>query len=351
MQFAARSERLSSPVPPSVGDALRTPGRTLDSSVRAQFEPQFGHDFSRVRVHTDRAAQESASSLNAHAYTLGEDVVFGAGEYAPHSDAGRSLLAHELTHVVQQANGTAPRTVQCKLKSWDSLDSYLAPKAAGFTKSGDEYGHPGMTTSNVSDQITVDLLHSPRVFKVAAAAPYSPGWSVDQHVAARKGILDFAAKKKYKFGAGTNFKMNPKYWDWDAASKTGKIKAGVDPVAATNDLNVNPQEYAIACEAATKITMAAGSRFSPLVKDVGMPADDWIPGDWGYIQNTKFSGKAEDAGLEGENLIYTGYSKFWGHFGTTNAYKTYDEWFKQVQGWNGGARLDGHRQRPARGLV
>ena len=65
-------------------------------------EPRFGHDFSGVRVHTDARAAESAWSVNALAYTVGRDVVFGTGQYAPGTSGGRRLLAHELTHVVQQ---------------------------------------------------------------------------------------------------------------------------------------------------------------------------------------------------------------------------------------------------------
>lgn len=94
---------------PTVADQSGTalgPGRLLDPSVRAFFEPRFGHDFSRVRVHTDARATESAQALDARAYTLGQHVVFGAGEYAPRTDAGKRLLAHELTHTVQQ--GAAP---------------------------------------------------------------------------------------------------------------------------------------------------------------------------------------------------------------------------------------------------
>ncbi len=65
-------------------------------------EPRFGHDFSQVRIHTDERAAETARAVNALAYTVGRDVVFGAGQYAPQTDEGRRLLAHELTHVVQQ---------------------------------------------------------------------------------------------------------------------------------------------------------------------------------------------------------------------------------------------------------
>ena len=89
--------------PPIVHEVLRSPGQPLPSSVRTFFEPRFGADFSQVRVHTDTAAQRSAQDLNANAYTAGQNVVFGSGRFAPETQEGRRLLAHELTHVVQQS--------------------------------------------------------------------------------------------------------------------------------------------------------------------------------------------------------------------------------------------------------
>jgi Domain of unknown function (DUF4157) len=91
-----------SEVPPIVGEVLRSPGRPLESDTRAFMEPRFGHDFSQVRVHTDGKAAESAQSVNALAYTVGQDVVFGVGQYQPHNLIGRALLAHELAHTIQQ---------------------------------------------------------------------------------------------------------------------------------------------------------------------------------------------------------------------------------------------------------
>lgn len=78
------------------------PGQPMDASVRAGMEAHFGHDFSGVRIHSDPAAAESAQTMGARAYTLGRDVVFGAGEYAPAKKEGKQLLAHELAHVIQQ---------------------------------------------------------------------------------------------------------------------------------------------------------------------------------------------------------------------------------------------------------
>jgi hypothetical protein len=95
--------------PPLVHEALRSPGRPLDPATRAFMEPRFGHDFSRVRVHTDSRAAESAQAIGARAYTAGASIVFGAGQYAPHTEAGQRLLAHELTHVVQGGRGAGVR--------------------------------------------------------------------------------------------------------------------------------------------------------------------------------------------------------------------------------------------------
>jgi hypothetical protein len=83
-------------------DALRGGGQPLPPSTRAFFEPRFGYDFSDVRVHTNGRAAETAQQVSAQAFTVGRDIVFGAGHYNPETQPGRQLLAHELTHVVQQ---------------------------------------------------------------------------------------------------------------------------------------------------------------------------------------------------------------------------------------------------------
>lgn len=87
---------------------LRGSGNPLSPTLRAFFEPRFGADFRGVRVHTDAQAAETAKSVNARAFTLGQDVVFGAGEYSPATTQGKKLLAHELTHVVQQSRANSP---------------------------------------------------------------------------------------------------------------------------------------------------------------------------------------------------------------------------------------------------
>jgi hypothetical protein len=91
-----------------VHDVLETVGQPLDAETRARFEPRFGHDFSHVRVHTDIDASRSAQALDAHAYTVGSDIVFGAEQYQPRTASGAQLLAHELAHVAQHQTGAAP---------------------------------------------------------------------------------------------------------------------------------------------------------------------------------------------------------------------------------------------------
>ncbi|ACU39211.1 DUF4157 domain-containing protein [Actinosynnema mirum] len=95
-------EPAESPVHEVVGSGRGAP---LDAGVRADMEGRFGTSFADVRVHTDGAAHSSARSVNAQAYTVGSNIVFQSGGYDPGSAAGRHVLAHELTHVVQQRNG------------------------------------------------------------------------------------------------------------------------------------------------------------------------------------------------------------------------------------------------------
>jgi hypothetical protein len=91
--------------PPAVHEVLRSPGQPLDVATRRYFEPRFGRNFSDVRVHTDSPAAASARDVNAHAYTVGQNIVFGASRFEPGTPEGRLLIAHELAHAVQQAHG------------------------------------------------------------------------------------------------------------------------------------------------------------------------------------------------------------------------------------------------------
>ncbi|MEN6488607.1 MAG: DUF4157 domain-containing protein [Smithella sp.] len=107
------NEHEAASAPPLVKEVLRSPGQPLEGKTRSFFEQRLGHDFSRVRVHTDERAAKSAQEVNALAYTVGRNISFGSGQFAPETEAGRKLLAHELTHVLQnEIYNTAPDRLQ-----------------------------------------------------------------------------------------------------------------------------------------------------------------------------------------------------------------------------------------------
>src|SRR5262245_29230149 len=100
-----RDEHTVRPMPRAVQDVLSSPGHALSETARARFEPALGHDLSNVRIHSDQRAETSARSVSARAYTVGNHVVLGrAGGSRPDMDQDQ-VLAHELTHVVQQRSG------------------------------------------------------------------------------------------------------------------------------------------------------------------------------------------------------------------------------------------------------
>jgi len=112
-RFTGQTDRQADmTAPASVDRVLPSPGRPLEPGLQQDMGQRFGHDFSQVRVHTGVAAERSAREVNANAYTVGHNIVFGAGQYVPASQGGRRLLAHELTHVLQQRPVSTPATAR-----------------------------------------------------------------------------------------------------------------------------------------------------------------------------------------------------------------------------------------------
>lgn len=133
-----RQANLSAPscvseLPPIVHEVLRSQGQPLAAATRQFMEPRFNHDFSKVRIHQDAKAQESARLVNAFAYTVGSDVVFGAGHCSPGTAKGDRLLAHELAHVVQQAAPDASAAQFARTISHPSDSSEREAEAAANT--------------------------------------------------------------------------------------------------------------------------------------------------------------------------------------------------------------------------
>jgi len=117
-------------VPPIVHDVLGSPGRPLDTATRDFMEPRFGHDFSRVRVHTGGRATQSAQAVDARAFTVGQQIVFQTAAFNPGSHAGKALLAHELAHVVQQEAKSPPRLQRQPVSEPDEEQPAPAPSGA-----------------------------------------------------------------------------------------------------------------------------------------------------------------------------------------------------------------------------
>jgi Domain of unknown function (DUF4157) len=124
LQRRATNQGEPGQIPSIVREVLDSPGQPLDGHTRSFMESRFDHDFSGIRIHTDGKAAESARAVNANAYTVGQDVAFREGRYAPKTYAGRNLLAHELTHAVQQQK-TFPQPNRLTV----NLDSRLETEA------------------------------------------------------------------------------------------------------------------------------------------------------------------------------------------------------------------------------
>lgn len=122
-----------------VHEVLNSPGQPLDAETRRFMEPRFGHDFSHVRVHTDAKAAESVQTVNAHAYAVRQDVVFGAGQYASGTEAGKRLMAHELAHAIQQRNLVQPLTGHFGISSSTDVSEQQAQRATSAVMNGETF--------------------------------------------------------------------------------------------------------------------------------------------------------------------------------------------------------------------
>jgi hypothetical protein len=137
--------------PAIVNDVLGSPGQPLDRTIRTYMEPRFGHDFSRVRVHSGEVAEQSARETNADAYTVGHDIVFRTGHPTFDTNAGRRLLAHELTHVVQQSRSDG-------IHANSSGDKRDLSSSLTVGPAGDSYEQEA---HRIADQVTRMCMPSP----------------------------------------------------------------------------------------------------------------------------------------------------------------------------------------------
>ena len=139
-------------------NGMRGGGQPLTSALRGFFEPRFGHDFSQVHLHQGSRASAAAKAVGARAFTLGRDVVFGQGEYRPETDQGRRLIAHELTHVVQQTGASRHFVQRQGSASLSTTEGQLLPappsESMGHGLAQPECGPPVSTIYELQGTIT-----------------------------------------------------------------------------------------------------------------------------------------------------------------------------------------------------
>jgi hypothetical protein len=149
-------------------------GQPLPPTVRSFFEPRFEHDFSGVKVHTDAKATEWARRLSALAFTVGPNVVFGEGQYAPDTEVGRRILAHELTHVVQQDREIRPR-LQRFAAELDANKVYIRPEKGDTDADLDRVLCPGIKDRKIAGRKRIDVTAClpEGVVKALSLGPYN----------------------------------------------------------------------------------------------------------------------------------------------------------------------------------
>lgn len=145
-------------VPPVVHQVLASAGQPLDTSTRAFMEPRFSHDFSGVRVHTGPRADESARAVNAVAYTVGENIVFSDRMFRPQETGGRQLLAHELTHVVQQSRSPAASLDRLSVGAADTPLEAEADRVAASVMSNTSISKPSLTSTPLLSRLSPDAV-------------------------------------------------------------------------------------------------------------------------------------------------------------------------------------------------
>jgi outer membrane protein OmpA-like peptidoglycan-associated protein len=206
-------------IPPIVREVLDSPGQPLDRNTRTFFEPRFGRDFSQVRVHTDTKAADSATSVNALAYTVGHDVVFGPGQYESQDEKSHHLLAHELTHVVQQASGRVGTDSESKARASEEMisrgkaidSSSLGDSPVSLQKAGKDDPLGGSAAASAAshesteppiDGFEFDKTEIPREHLQRLAALRARLISVPSATVILTGHTDTVGTEKYNEGLG-----------------------------------------------------------------------------------------------------------------------------------------------------
>jgi Domain of unknown function (DUF4157) len=271
----AKPQAVFGEAPESVHEVLRSPGQPLDAATREFFEPRFGHNLDHVRVHTDARAAQSAQAIGAKAYTAGREVVFGQGQFSPHSNEGRRLLAHELTHVAQAASpeqcparaaGHVRRTV---IFTANNPISYEFKMGVDLTE---------QFTKEAKRLVADGTLSDPEIIKLKAEAVKDRGTVSDSERVFMAGLLDsanIATLKRTAIGPQTTFAFPlasittdriAHIIDVDRMSFPASLATPLGDVgkalASVNLANVQSSISKADAAATTEITAQAGSTFA-----------------------------------------------------------------------------------------
>jgi hypothetical protein len=314
--------------------SLEGRGEPLSASVRSYMEPRFGHDFGAVRVHADGGAAEMARRANARAFTVGRNVVFARGEYASDSVASRSLLAHELTHVIQQ--GRAGPALQRKI--------VVAGKP--YTPSADYYTYLVLHFGAAMKEFVERMHNAGNPPDYAFSSYWQLGNEVQVRASAIKGIEEIhKGCCSYSDSAHPPY-VDSTYWDkgagfWDFKLKS-PLPAGKKPSDAIDAIFAPGAGTRLEC-----YTMTLAVEYYSMLKGLGADAfnakfpagiqisqtssplitgadkqyewltlanrTDMLPGDWGYIKNfPDYLTRVPSGYWQGENVIYLGGGMFRG---------------------------------------
>ncbi|MDA1273066.1 MAG: DUF4157 domain-containing protein [Verrucomicrobia bacterium] len=213
-------------VPPIIHEVLRSPGQPLDAATRSFMEPRFGRDFSAVKVHTDSRAAESAGAVNALAYTVGPHVVFGLGQYAPGTSSGRRLMAHELTHTVQQSRGgIATLAGLLRVSNPGDADEHEAEAVAASVVTASE---PGASASDIKPA-------TPAIQRIGDLSKVPPGLESECEIASDSPGMTVEnlmfGNRSSTLSAAEESKLERFVLGWTAAGGTAPVR--VDGYAST----------------------------------------------------------------------------------------------------------------------
>jgi hypothetical protein len=295
-------------IPPVVHEVLNSPGQPLDSGTRAFMEPRFGHDFSKVRVHTDARASDSAKAVNALAYTVGNNMVFGSGQYAPGATEGQKLIVHELTHVMQQkrnaflsglsldTEGSAAeneaRHLSKKIAGTNSPISRVTPAPSGKIQRQLSQGEPtqsggGSATGPVIYMCSKDLDTSPvgkhAFFRVGGTGKGNPTYSLQPIDTLKADCWQGVPDKNYPSDFNADAKCEPTAISMSCLEREFKAY----PIGHYCTLGPNSNTFVGHVARQCGISKPDPPGWTPGIDDSPPPSGTYAPDKWKTLKGCK----------------------------------------------------------------